>query len=163
MLNADYQPIMVCSIQRAFLLVFLKKAELLSEVDSANLRTVSRAYPMPSVIRLQAYINIPYRGVVLTRQNVFKRDGFECQYCGATKDLTLDLVVPRSRGGRSTWTNLTTACRRCNSRKGDFAPEDVGLKLRSKPIKPSYVMFLKSFGHGSYEDWRPWLEQKAMV
>jgi 5-methylcytosine-specific restriction endonuclease McrA len=98
---------------------------------------------MPSVIRLNRYVHAPYRGVNLTRQNVFKRDNFECQYCGTKKELTLDHVVPSSRGGIHSWTNLVTACKRCNAKKGDYTLEESGMDLHRKPYKPSYALFLR--------------------
>ena len=141
-LNQDYTPLTICSFQRAFLLVFLEKAELLDQVSEKSLRTISQNYPYPSVIRILQYKHVPYRGVVLTRYNIFKRDGYKCQYCGATKDLTLDHLIPKSKGGKSTWTNLVTACKHCNAKKGDYTPEEVGLTLAKTPVKPSYLVFL---------------------
>jgi len=156
-LNQDYSPISVCSAERAFLLLFLNKAELVHEADNAMLRTVNQHYPMPSVIRLQRYINIPYKRVMLTRQNLFKRDGNQCQYCGSTKDLTLDHVIPKSKGGQSTWTNLTTACQKCNSIKGDKTPEGAGLPLAKRPFKPSYIMFVRNYSGFTSEEWLKYL------
>ena len=156
-LNNDYSPHSICSIQRGFLLVYLRKAELVTEYVGGALRTVSRSYPMPSVVRLQRYVNIPYKQVELSRLNIFRRDGFECQYCGVNKDLTLDHLIPRSRNGRSTWKNLVTACKRCNARKGDYTPEEAGLILRTTPFKPSFIMFLRDFSGLNYEEWKPYL------
>ena len=122
-LNQDYSPISVCTVQRAFVLTYLQKTELIETANGYKINAVSESYPMPSVIRLTRYVNAPYKGVALTRQNVFKRDGFSCQYCGADRELTLDHVKPRSKGGRSVWNNLVTACKRCNTHKGDSTPE----------------------------------------
>jgi 5-methylcytosine-specific restriction endonuclease McrA len=80
-------------------------------------------FPMPSVIRLNRYVNAPYKGVNLTRQNIFKRDNFECQYCGTRRDLTIDHVVPRAKGGLDSWLNLVTACKRCNAKKEITIPK----------------------------------------
>lgn len=157
LLNQDYSPLTICSMERAFILVFLKKAELLTEVEDAALHTVTHAYPMPAVIRLFRYIHLPYRGVVLTRQNVFKRDHFSCQYCGTNKNLTLDHVIPRSKGGKTSWGNLVTACKHCNTTKGDRSPEDVGLILQSKPHKPTYMMFLRDYSGAMRKEWKPFL------
>jgi len=157
-LNYDFSPVMVCSVQRAFLLVYLEKAEMLSSVKDKFLRSVSHSFGMPAVIRINRYVTIPYKGVMLTRQNIFKRDGFECQYCGSTKDLTLDHVQPRSKNGKSTWTNLVTACKHCNSKKGDRTPEEAGLRLRQQPYRPSYTLFLQEHSGAIYEEWRPYLQ-----
>lgn len=156
-LNQDYRPLTICSLQKGFLLVYLDKAEIISEIEGKRLRTVSTSYPAPSVVRLGRYVNMPYKSVELSRVNIFKRDGYECQYCGENKDLTLDHLVPRSRNGRSTWKNLVTACKRCNARKGDYSPEEAGLLLKSKPFKPSFIMFLRDFSGFDYDEWKPYL------
>ena len=159
-LNHDYSPLTICSVQRAFLLVFLDKAELLDSVEGQSLRTVSMSFEFPSVIKINRYIHLPYKGVVLSRHNVFKRDGHKCQYCGTSKDLTLDHLIPRSKGGKSSWTNLVTACKKCNAKKGDFSVEKIGMKLKNAPYKPSYISFLKT-AHGTLrEEWKPYLNPK---
>ena len=157
MLNQDYGPVSICTIQRAFLLVYLEKAELISETSGQRLRTVNRSYPMPSVIRLKRYVNIPYNGVVLSRQNIFKRDNFQCQYCGTQDNLTLDHVVPKAKGGKSTWSNLITACKGCNTHKGDCLPEEIGLEIMNKPFKPSYIIFLREYSGYAHDEWHPYL------
>ncbi len=96
-LNQDNSPLMVCSVERAFILVFLNKSELVRPANGHRLHSVTKSFPMPSVIRLNRYVNAPYKGVNLTRQNIFKRDNFECQYCGTRRELTIDHVVPEQR------------------------------------------------------------------
>lgn len=162
-LNQDMRPVAVCSVYRAFLLVFLEKAELVSVVQDKQLRTVNRVFPMPSIIQLVRYVSIPYKGMVLTRQNIFKRDGYRCQYCGATDNLTLDHVIPKSRGGSSTWDNLVTACKTCNSKKGDYTPDELSMALLQKPFKPSFSMFLQHFSDELYQDWVPFLQSKSNI
>ena len=100
-------------------------------------------------------------GVVLNRQNIFRRDGNKCQYCGSGRDLTLDHVMPRSRGGRSSWDNLVTACKGCNSRKGDWTPDEAAMPLRQSPFKPSFVMFLRDFSDKLNDDWMLYLGKRA--
>ena len=156
-LNQDYSALTICSAAKAFLLVYLHKADLVAESHTEALRSINRSFPMPTVIRLHKYVYLPYRGVMLTRQNIFRRDAYTCQYCGSHDDLTLDHVQPKSRGGRSSWDNLTTACKRCNSRKGDFTPEEAGLTLGQRPYKPSFVMFLRDFSGTLDETWLPFL------
>ncbi len=156
-LNQDYSPLTVCSAERAFLLIYADKAERVHDDPELTLRTVSSEFKMPSVIRLQKYIYVPFKSVLLSRQNVFKRDRHECQYCGSTKDLTLDHVMPRSRGGASTWVNLTTACKKCNSYKGDRTPEEAEMPLNTVPFKPSYVMFVRNFSGFTSEEWLTYL------
>jgi 5-methylcytosine-specific restriction endonuclease McrA len=157
-LNADYRAFTVCSVYKAFLLVYLEKAEIVIKSEKNFIRTVSRAYALPSVIRLYNYVQMPYKGVMLTRQNIFKRDGHQCVYCSSREDLTLDHVVPRSRGGDSTWSNLVTACKPCNAKKGDYLPEEAKMPLPYKPYKPSFIMFLREFSGVSDENWRPYLQ-----
>ena len=160
-LNQDFSPLTLSSVERAFLLIYLEKAEMLDVLHGKVLRTVSNSYPCPSVIRILDYKKIPYKGVVLTRHNLFKRDGFQCQYCGTSSNLTLDHVQPKSRGGKSTWANLVTACKQCNARKGDANPEEIQMKLRKKPVKPSYIVYLKSSAGRLQQDWLKYLEPKA--
>ena len=161
-LNQDYHPLMICSVRRAFLLIYLNKAELITRDATKELRTISTSYPYPSVIKIDNYVNKPYKGVVLTRQNTFKRDSFECQYCGEDKNLTLDHLIPRSKGGKSTWTNLVTACTTCNAKKSDFNLEETQLTLRKTPVKPSYLVFLKKSGDKINEDWLDYLQPKSI-
>jgi len=162
-LNQDYSPLTVCSVQRAFLLIFLEKADLVASNKQKKLRSISESFPFPSVVRVKNYINIPHKGVVMSRHNIFKRDNCKCQYCGTSKDLTLDHVVPRSKGGKSTWTNLVTACKKCNSLKGDDSLERAGMTLQKKPTKPSYISFLKT-SHSSYQDeWSNYLNPKKAI
>jgi 5-methylcytosine-specific restriction endonuclease McrA len=159
-LNSDYRALTVCNVPKAFLLVYTNKAEILTKVENEFLRSVSQALAMPSVIRLLSYVSIPYKGVMLSRQNIFKRDGNRCVYCGVRHDLTLDHVIPRSKGGKTSWTNLVTACKRCNARKGDFTPEAAGMKLPYKPFKPSFVVFLREFAGANDDNWKPYLQSK---
>ena len=156
-LNQDFRPISVCSIQRAFVLVFMKKVEMVTPFNGFKFHTVDSEYNIPAVVRLQQYINVPYRGVELTRLNIFKRDSHSCQYCGSIKDLSIDHVLPRSRGGGSSWKNLVAACKPCNARKGDETPEEAKMPLNQQPFKPSYLMFLRDFSGFKYEEWVPYL------
>jgi len=162
-LNQDYSPLTICTVQRAILLVFLGKADLMTPASDAFIRTVSSSYPMPAVIRLHRYINLPYRGVVLTRNNIFKRDNHTCQYCGTGKDLTLDHLIPKAKGGKSSWYNLVTACKKCNARKGDYNPEEVGLKIAQKPFKPNYIMFIRDFSGYVCDEWMPFLQTREIA
>lgn len=156
-LNQDYQAISLCDPSRALVLVLLKKAELVSDVSDRKFRSVSAEFSFPSVIRLYNYVKVPYKKVSMTRQNIFKRDGSRCVYCGATEHLTLDHVIPRARGGSSTWDNLVTACHRCNTSKGDLTPEEAGMKIHYAPFRPSFIMYLSQFSTRINDDWKPYL------
>jgi len=156
-LNQDFSPLMVCSVERAFILVYLNKSELVKPANGYKLHSVTASFPMPSVIRLHRYVNAPYKGVNLTRQNIFKRDNFECQYCGTKRDLTIDHVIPRAKGGADTWTNLVTACKKCNAKKGNHTLEGANMVLRRRPFKPSYSIFLKDHMNGQASEWDAFL------
>lgn len=136
-LNANFEPLNVCTIRRAMGLIFSEKASMLMN-GRGEIRTARRIYPAPSVIRLDAMIKRPRPQIKLNKQEVFRRDNYTCQYCGHTgKELTLDHVIPRRLGGSHTWENLVTACRQCNHRKGGRMAENVGMRLRKKPVAPS--------------------------
>ncbi|MBK0404772.1 HNH endonuclease [Adhaeribacter sp. BT258] len=161
-LNQDYSAISLCSVQKAFSLIYLEKAEMLEKYENSFLRSISATYPKPSVIRLSRYVHIPYKGIALSRHNIMKRDHFQCQYCGSNKNLTLDHVYPRSRGGKSTWTNLLTACNRCNTRKGDRTPEEAGFALKQQPKKPTLVAFLRLHATHLDQSWAHYLKVEAV-
>ncbi len=156
-LNQDYQPLSVCSVQRSVKLLFMDKAEMVHDYPDRSIRTVSEEYSYPSVIRLRRYINLPYNKIVLSRRNIMKRDRNKCQYCGVGKNLTIDHVMPKSRGGKDTWENLVTACDECNVRKGNRTPEEAGMPLKKKPFRPVHITFLQSILGGVQENWKPYL------
>ncbi len=156
-LNQDYQAIGVCSVERAFVLTLLKKAEMLSDNPKRQLRSITGDFRFPSIIRLYRYVHIPYKKVNLSRHNIFKRDRNRCVYCGTKDSLTIDHVVPRSLGGRDSWDNLVTACQKCNAKKGSMTPEEAGMAMRHQPFRPSFVMFLSNFAGEVREDWKPYL------
>lgn len=137
-LNASLSPINICSWRRAVTLLYKGKA--ISVEDST--KHLNSTYVLPFVIRLVNYVSIPYNSVVLTRKNVYLRDNHACQYCGKTSNLTIDHVVPKSRGGRDNWENIVTCCVRCNNRKGDKTADEVGLTLRKKPYRPPSTLYL---------------------
>lgn len=156
-LNQDYQAISVCSVERAFVLVFLNKAEMVADAGALALKTVKAAFKRPLVIRLCRFVHIPFKKVSLTRQNIFKRDSFRCAYCGKREELTLDHIVPRSQGGIDSWHNLVSACQKCNTYKGNRTPEEAGMKMLTKPYRPSFIMFLRDFSGNIHDEWKPFL------
>ncbi len=140
------------------MLVFLCKAELVESRSGSAIHTIRQVLPYPSVIRLQSFIRVPYKKVDLSRKNILRRDSFRCQYCGSqSHPLTLDHIIPRSRGGQDSWENLVAACIPCNNRKGNRTPEEVGLRLMTVPRKPNHIIFLKHFMAKVDEPWRPYL------
>jgi 5-methylcytosine-specific restriction endonuclease McrA len=145
-------------VQKAVVLLYLDKAELVSAHDGRRIHAVHTSVPFPSVIRLQRYCRVPHKDIILSRKNILRRDGYCCQYCGTTAgQLTVDHIIPKSQGGKDSWENLVTACLRCNGRKGHRPPEDAGLRLRTPPRRPSHVSFLTHSIGLIYENWKPYL------
>jgi len=133
-LNASYEPLNITTWRRALVMVLKGKAEGL-EHDPDHV--VRPDLLLPTVIRLRQFVRVPYRPLPLTRRNLFQRDGHRCQYCGTAREpLSIDHVVPRSRGGGDTWENVTTACLPCNVRKGSRTPREAGMSLRCEPHRP---------------------------
>jgi 5-methylcytosine-specific restriction endonuclease McrA len=166
-LNATYEPIKVVGWQRAVTLICLGKVEVVAEYD-AEVRSVTMSFKLPSVIRLLKYVRSRQHAaaVPFTRVNIYRRDGFRCQYCGVefgTEELTYDHVVPSSQGGKKTWENITTACLPCNRRKDNRTPEEAGMRLLSVPRrpKPSPVFRVTLSMRRTPDAWRSWLYWNA--
>lgn len=156
-LNMDYNPINVTTLQRGFKLVFKGKAEILTHEVSKPITTERKKYKRPTVIRLLRYISVPFRKVKLNRQNVFKRDDHKCVYCGSKDNLTLDHLIPKCRGGKNTWFNLVTSCGGCNVKKDnkdvDLFLIENNLKMSHQPFKPTYLYFVEKIKEVN-PDWR---------
>ena len=158
-LNASYEPLNVTTVRRAHVLVFKGKAEVLEQLD-APMQSASDTYPWPHVIRLVTYVRVP-RAMQrkISRRALFARDDWRCVYCGCgTGRLTLDHVVPRSRGGDSVWENVVTSCAPCNHRKGNRLPEEVHMVLRSPPRPPAPVLFIQLSAPRIPNRWQPYLQ-----
>ncbi len=158
-LNATYEPLSVVSAQRAIHLLLSQRAETI-EASEQVIRSAAMSVPVPLVIRLLHYVRVPRNlPLPLSRRALLLRDEFTCQYCGAQpgrEHLTIDHVVPRSRGGRTEWENVVIACEDCNRRKGNRTPEEAGMKLRRKPYRPRFwVMALLTMAGN--EVWRKYL------
>src|SRR5215207_10614757 len=135
-LNQNYEPLNICNVRRAFVLVDRGKAEVL-ELGDRGIRTASRLLPRPSVIKLSYMVKRPRPQVRLSRREIFMRDDYACQYCGSrTRELTLDHVVPKHQGGGHSWDNLVSACRPCNHRKGGKTLEEARMRLQHEPHEP---------------------------
>jgi 5-methylcytosine-specific restriction endonuclease McrA len=157
-LNATYEPINVCTVRRATVLILKEKAEILEQA-TLDLHWVSGSLPRPIVIRLVAYVRIPRDAHKrrITRRAVFARDGWTCQYCGSRASLTVDHVIPRSKGGASSWENIVASCAPCNRRKGDRLPHQVGMHPRVKPRTPSPHIFIQLAAPTIPSPWRQYL------
>ncbi len=156
-LNQDYRAISICNIRRAIRLLWLHKAELVEGRADRFVRSPSMQMPWPSIIRLKRYIRMPYRRIMLSRQNILRRDRGQCQYCGSRERLTIDHVLPKSRGGKDSWENLAAACVPCNNRKGDRTPEEANMPIRRTPFRPSHVMFIRDYVGQLEDTWKPYL------
>ena len=143
-LNATYEAINVCTVRRAVVLLLKDKAVVI-EHSEWDLHSASLTINRPVVIRLVSYVRIPrdtHRRKI-TRRAVFARDEWTCQYCGSRSNLTVDHVVPRSKGGASSWENIVASCAPCNRRKGDALPRQVGMRLLRQPSSPNPNVFIR--------------------
>ncbi|MCL0094843.1 HNH endonuclease [Dehalococcoidales bacterium] len=135
-LNQNYEPLNICQVRRAIVLLYRGKAEML-ENGSGFIHSANHTFPLPSVIRLAYMIKRPQQERKLTRFEVFNRDQYTCQYCGKkTRQLTLDHVIPRYLGGKHVWENVVSACIPCNRRKAGKTPEQAGMRLIRHPSPP---------------------------
>ncbi len=144
LLNSSYEPLNVCSWRRAVVLMVKGKAVALEVEQQQNLGS---GINLPLVIRLLYYVKIPHKDIPLTRRNVMHRDHYMCQYCGKKSDLTIDHVIPRSKGGQDRWDNVVVACLKCNVGKGSKSVKEAGLTLKNKPVRPQYFMHFELSKH----------------
>jgi 5-methylcytosine-specific restriction endonuclease McrA len=157
-LNVNYEPLNVCNTARAMGLLVIGKAELVQN-GRGVIRTASRTYERPSVIRLRYMIHRPRPHVRLCKREIFRRDGYRCQYCGrSTSHLTLDHVHPRYRGGGYSWDNLVSACPQCNRRKGHRTLHESGMTLHSRPQEPAATaLYLYAAYLDRNQEWKEYL------
>jgi len=136
-LNQNYEPLNICHVRRALTLLYQSRAEML-ENGYGYIHTANEEVPIPSVIRLPYLVKRPFHTTrKISRAEIFNRDQFTCQYCGKqTRQLTLDHVIPRYRGGQHTWENVVSACAPCNRRKAGRTPEEANMKLHKIPAPP---------------------------
>lgn len=162
LLDQGYQPLDVISWQEAIRLIFLDKAEIVEEYED-EIRSTFLVIKMPAVVRLvNMFRRNKKKNVKFSRISIYSRDNFTCQYCGAKKrmkELTFDHIIPRSRGGKTNWENITTSCMPCNTRKNNRTPEEAKMKLRSLPVRPEWVPALViRLNHKSIpEAWRDYV------
>ena len=185
-LNRLWQPVHICSAKRAIGLLFLGHAQVVGtsgdsrfathdfeawlEFDVSDdyphvVRTVSAAILVPKIIVLSKFDRLPRQEVKFTRENVFQRDSYQCQYCGKgfdSRDLNLDHVIPRDKGGRTVWENVVCSCIRCNTKKANKMPREAGMVPLNAPKAPRWqplAAFTRSGRNGGYdESWRLFLD-----
>ena len=158
-LNANFEPINICSMRRAIGLILNDKATLVLN-GRGVIRTVSRTFPRPSIIRLGHMIKRPRQHVRLTKREILRRDDYTCQYCGQRVSyLTIDHIIPRHLGGMHTWENLVAACPSCNHRKGGRTLEQAQMRLLHQPKEPP-VSATYIFGRhlNQNQEWLPFVE-----
>ena len=134
-LNYDYTPLNVTSFTKGFKLVYKGKAEVLKESENP-INAGIKKFVRPVIIRLLKYVRYRVKSIKVNRHRIYKRDGGRCVYCGSQKQLTIDHVIPKSRGGTNSWTNLVTCCNKCNVIKADRTPTEAGMQLIVTPYEP---------------------------
>lgn len=162
-LDVDYRPLRVEPWTTAIGDLFNGKVEVIEYSRDKTIQGVTRTYPMPSVVRVVRRFKRDRIRIKFSRINIYARDKFQCQYCGQrfdTEDLTFDHVLPRCRGGKTTWENIVTACGGsdgCNARKGNLTPQEAGMPLLAKPRKPNWLPTITIRGMGTKnipEEWK---------
>jgi 5-methylcytosine-specific restriction endonuclease McrA len=157
-LNSTYEPVNVCSARRAVVLLLKGKAEVV-DAGAGAMHSERASVIIPMVIKLLQYVRVPRaERRRISRRTVLARDGFRCQYCGSSKHLTLDHVVPRSRGGTTSWDNVVTSCAPCNVRKGSYLLSEVGMTPSHRPRPPQASDFVLASQRVVPEAWIPYLE-----
>ena len=161
LLNISYEPIKIINWQKAITMLCLGKVEVIEEYGR-NIHSVSFTIKLPSVVRLLNIVKRNQKPVKFSRQNIYARDKYKCQYCGTKsppEDLTYDHVLPKSRGGRTEWKNIVTCCIDCNRKKGGRTPREASMKLLKKPVMPAWVPAVRltiGFNHVP-QTWREYL------
>lgn len=163
-----WEPLSIITIPRAINLLLAEKAVVIEQTDHF-LRTVRERFPIPSVIALSSYVNVPRRQAHWSRRGVLVRDNYTCIYCGVTpgsfvkgkviikSDFTVDHVIPKSRGGKDQWGNTACACYSCNHRKGDRLPHEAGMKMAWEPKTPRTSYLVVAIGSGM-DEWKRYIE-----
>ncbi|WP_105566021.1 HNH endonuclease [Microbacterium halophytorum] len=160
-LNAGYEPLAVVSSKRALVLVMNDKASVIERIEDDPVWGVNDVFDRPAVILLTRYVRVPHaRRTPVSRRGVLRRDGSRCGYCGKSAS-TIDHVMPRSRGGQDTWTNLVACCLRCNNIKSDRTPVEMGWELRFTPQPPRGGGWTVRGVERSDPRWEPYLTLAA--
>ena len=158
LLNFTYEPLGIVDLARAVRLLFARKVEVVHRGDR-DVRTTSLAFPLPSIVRMLYYVRRPRKRVALTKKNVLLRDDYTCAYClcRSGSDMTVDHVVPSSRGGRSAWENLVACCSACNARKRDRTPAEARMPLRRPPREPRFIPWVVVRRNTAPDEWGKYL------
>tara|TARA_Y100001937_G_scaffold123596_1_gene186716 strand:- start:687 stop:1226 length:540 start_codon:yes stop_codon:yes gene_type:complete len=158
-LDNSYRPLEIVDAIEALILCLIGKAQAI-ESYKKEIKSVSDSFKLPAVIVLKRYVKFQFKVVSAHRREIITRDDNTCQYCGKefpSNKLTLDHLIPKSKGGKNTWENLVTACKKCNQKKGDRTPEEADMLLINRPKKPKYSI-LRSVGKSQISElWRNYL------
>jgi len=157
-IDSSYVARSVITTERAYVISYKGNADIIAtHPESFKVVNPNLDIPKPSIIRVFTYVNVDFRRVPLSRENVYRRDNYQCVYCGDDnrKTLTLDHVVPQSKGGKNSWNNLVTACKKCNNEKSDLTLEEYGKEI-PQPRRPHYLMLMKQLPYIPRE-WRNYL------
>ena len=157
LLSKSYEPIAFCSVRKAINLVMLEKADTVELLHDIKILGVSKSFDCPSIIRLKQGPTKTKMRLHPTKRNIFKRDGFRCVYCGDKSQLTIDHVIPKSKGGKTIWENLVTACNSCNNLKDNKELHEVGFELKTNPRVPNRIVFMRQEVGLIEEIWKPYL------
>lgn len=158
-LNVTYMPLSIINADRAFVLWYKDRVDILNHYKNEYFKTVNDRYKIPSVVKIREYVNYRYDNVPFTKSNILRRDRYECVYCGSKRNLTIDHVIPTSKGGKDNWLNVVTACQSCNSEKSDLTENDLPPKFRKdlKLYRPHAFLMMKNMIGDIPEEWKPYL------
>lgn len=158
--SESFLPLSIIDSTRAFVLWYKNRADIIDSHEGVYLRSKYKNYPCPSVVRTKQKVKFFYDQVPLTKYNIFKRDNHECVYCGSKSNLTIDHVIPKSKGGKDTWKNLVTACEPCNNAKndlwGDDLPDEFKIAMNTM-YKPHGLLMMYKSVKIIPEEWKPYL------
>lgn len=160
-LDANYQPVAIVSWQKALCYVLLEKAVVIEEYADFVVRSISKTFNVPKILRVLNSAKVKDKRISLTSHNIYKRDNYTCAYCLTTMikgELTIDHIVPLCQGGRNTWENLITACTDCNGKKGGKTPEQANMPLKFKPYQPKWTpKNALTYKPEEFSFWKEWL------
>jgi 5-methylcytosine-specific restriction endonuclease McrA len=157
LLNNSYEPIQIIGGKKALIMLILDKVDLIEKTNSF-IRSEKLKLNFPSVIKLKTYVFIKIKNIPLTRKNIINRDNNTCQYCGKkSRSMTIDHVIPKDKNGKDTWSNLVSACSKCNLNKGNNLLSQTNMKLLSKPKKPSHIYHMQKLVSNDNKLWKPYL------
>jgi 5-methylcytosine-specific restriction endonuclease McrA len=157
-LNSSYAPLSICDAQKAVLMLFCGKAVSVANHPEKVICTISSSFPLPTIVRLTFFVRVPFKKIMLNRKNILRRDNFQCQYCGRTdQPMTIDHIVPRSKGGEDSWENLITACPACNTKKGNRTLAEAEITALKQPTRPNHLLFLQQWIATVYDERKPYL------